>query len=511
LGRYVDHLTKVRLGKVSLFNKVLVANRGEIAVRVIRALRELGILSVAVYSDADRRSLAVRLADEAAYVGPASPSESYLRIDGILDAAKRHGAEAIHPGYGFLSENAAFAEACAAAGIVFIGPPAEAIRKLGSKTAARQLAIAAGTPVVPGTEHALSGLEEARSAASALGYPVLLKASAGGGGKGMRRVDGERELQAALRDAASESGRAFGNSEVYIEKLVEDPRHIEIQILGDHHGHLIHLGERECSIQRRHQKVMEECPSPFMASHPDLRQRMGEAAVRVARAAGYTNAGTVEFLVDRDANFYFLEVNTRLQVEHPVTELVTGLDLVEWQLKIATGEALTLKQNDVTWRGSAIECRIYAEDPDNNFLPAPGTIAHLSEPSGPGIRLDSGVFEGWSVPLEYDPLLAKLAAWGSSREMAIRRLDRALAEYVLTGVRNNIAFFRDVLADAEFRDGRLATSFLERFFKRRKKSEDDPWAEAAAALVLMLESSRAGIEAGSTSRWLDSGREDLLR
>jgi len=494
-----------------VFRKVLVANRGEIAVRVVRGLRELGIASVVTYSDADRGSLTVRLADEAAHIGPSPSSESYLRIDRILDAAKRHGAEAIHPGYGFLSENAEFAEACVASGVVFIGPPAEAIRKLGSKTAARQLAIAAGAPVVPGTEHALSGWEDAQSAAKALGYPVLLKASAGGGGKGMRRVNRESELQPAMREAASEAGRAFGNSEVYIEKLVEEPRHIEIQILGDHYGRLIHLGERECSVQRRHQKVIEECPSPFMATHPDLREKMGEAAVSVAKAAGYTNAGTVEFLVDRDANYYFLEVNTRLQVEHPVTELVTGLDLVEWQLRIAADERLTLQQNEVTWRGSAIECRIYAEDPDHDFLPAPGRILHLSEPAGPGIRLDSGIFEGWNVPLEYDPLLAKLAAWGPNRETAIRRLDRALSEYVLTGVRNNIAFFREVLADGEFREGQLSTSFLDRFFKRRKKMGDDPEAEAAAALVLMLESCSAGLQAGGISQWLEWGREDTLR
>ncbi|MBZ5635405.1 MAG: acetyl-CoA carboxylase biotin carboxylase subunit [Acidobacteriia bacterium] len=494
-----------------MFRKVLVANRGEIAVRVVRALRELGISSVAAYSDADRGSLPVRLADEAAYVGASPSSESYLRMDRILDAAKRHGAEAIHPGYGFLSENADFAEACAAAGIVFIGPPAEAIRKLGSKTAARQLAIAAGAPVVPGTDRALSGWEEARAAAKSLGYPVLLKASAGGGGKGVRRVDGESQLQSALRDAASEAGRAFGNSEVYLEKLVDEPRHIEIQILGDQHGHLIHLGERECSIQRRHQKVIEECPSPLMSSHPDLRERMGQAAVKVARAAGYANAGTVEFLIDRDANFYFLEVNTRLQVEHPVTELVTGLDLVEWQLKIAAGERLTLKQSDVTWRGSAIECRIYAEDPDHDFMPAPGTIVHLSEPSGPGVRLDSGIFEGWDVPLEYDPLLAKLAAWAPTRDAAIRRLDRALSEYVLTGVRNNIAFFREVLADAEFREGRLSTSFLDRFFKRRKKAVDDPEAEAAAALVLALTAACTHAQRVEQSRWRTSGLEDVLR
>jgi len=506
VGRYIGYPARV-----SLFRKVLVANRGEIAVRLVRALRELGIASVAVYSDADRGSLAVRLADEAAYLGPSPSSESYLRTDRILDAAKGHGADAIHPGYGFLSENAEFADACAAAGIVFIGPPAEAIRKLGSKTAARQLAISADAPVVPGTEIALTGWEQACTAASALGYPVLLKAAAGGGGKGMRRVDRESDLEAALRDAASEAGRAFGNSEVYVEKLVENPRHIEIQILGDQHGHIIHLGERECSIQRRHQKVIEECPSPFMSSHPNLRNKMGQAAVQVARAAGYTNAGTVEFLVDQEANFYFLEVNTRLQVEHPVTELVTGLDLVEWQLKIAAGERLTHQQADVTWRGSAIECRVYAEDPDHNFLPAPGRIQSLSEPAGPGIRLDSGVFEGWSVPLEYDPLLAKLAAWGATREAAIGRLDRALSEYVLTGLRTNIAFFREILADAAFREGRLSTSFLEHFFHRRTKRDAAPEAEAAAALVLAMESRGAEVRARENSAWRSSGLQDLLR
>ena len=497
-----------------MFKKVLVANRGEIAVRLVRALRELDITSVAIYSDADRRSLAVRLADEAAHVGPAPSAESYLRIERILAAAKRHGAEAIHPGYGFLSENAAFAEACKAEGIVFIGPSPEAIRSLGLKTAARQLAIAAGAPIVPGTERALSGWEEARNTARELGYPVLLKASAGGGGKGMRRVDHESELQSALRDAASEAGRAFGDSEVYLEKLVEEPRHVEIQILGDHHGHMIHLGERECSIQRRHQKVIEECPSPLMAAHPDLRERMGQAAIKIARAAGYASAGTVEFLVDRDANFYFLEVNTRLQVEHPVTELVTGLDLVEWQLRIAAGERLSLRQQDIAWRGSAIECRIYAEDPDHDFLPAPGKIERLSEPSGPGVRLDSGIFEGWNVPLDYDPLLAKLAVWAPGRDAAIRRLDRALAEYVLTGVRNNISFFREVLAQPEFRSGALSTSFLDRFFAHRSKPGPGPDAEAAAALALALAAKKteaARPDAAAASRWLESGREDLLR
>jgi len=489
-----------------------VANRGEIAVRVVRALRDLGIASVAVFSDADRASLAVSLADEAAYLGPSPSSESYLRIDKILDAAARHGAEAIHPGYGFLSENAAFADACDSAGITFIGPPADAIRKMGSKTAARQVAITAGAPVVPGSRSSLRNIEEARGAASALGYPVLLKASAGGGGKGMRRVDQEAGLESALRDAASESARAFGSDEVYIEKLLDDARHIEIQVLGDRYGHLIHLGERECSIQRRHQKVVEECPSPLMTERPELRAKMGEAAAGIARAAGYVNAGTMEFLVTPQGDFYFLEMNTRLQVEHPVTELVTGLDLVEWQLRIAAGERLTIQQEDVTWRGSAIECRIYAEDPDQGFLPSPGKIARLSEPSGPGIRLDSGVYEGWTVPLEYDPLLAKLAAWAPTREGAMGRLDRALSEYSLSGVRNNIGLFREILADAQFREGKLSTTFLERFLARRPSRQIDLEAEAAAALVLALFEERpASLDRAINSRWTESGREALLR
>jgi acetyl-CoA carboxylase biotin carboxylase subunit len=499
-----------------MFEKVLVANRGEIAVRLVRALREFGIRSVAVYSDADRASLAVSLSDEAAYIGPAPSSESYLRIDKILDAARRHGAEAIHPGYGFLSENADFADACAQAGIVFIGPPADAIRKLASKTAARRIAVAAGAPVVPGTEERISSVEQAHDIAPGLGYPVLLKAAAGGGGKGIRRVDREEDLAAAWRDAASESLRAFGSDEVYLEKLVLEPRHIEIQVLGDHHGNMIHLGERECSIQRRHQKVIEECPSPVMLQHPELRTQMGEAAVRIAWAAGYANAGTMEFLVDRDFNFYFLEMNTRLQVEHPVTELATGLDLVDWQLRIAAGQQLTLSQRDVSWRGSAIECRIYAEDPWNQFLPSPGRITYLYEPSGPGIRVDSGVYEGWVVPLEYDPLLAKLIAWAPTREAAIRRLDRALGEYAVGGIRTNTAFFREILADADFRAGRISTDFLvTRPLPHGRGSETRPGLEqeAAAAIALAMEVTPAAVRVSgdSSSRWLAAGKESLLR
>jgi acetyl-CoA carboxylase, biotin carboxylase subunit len=495
-----------------MFRKVLVANRGEIAVRLIRALREFSIPSLAVYSDADRTSLAVALADEAAYLGPSPSSESYLRADKIIAAALHHGADAIHPGYGFLSENADFAEACRAAGLVFIGPPAEAIRKMGSKTSARQLAIAAGAPVVPGTETPIKRIEEAGATASTLGYPVLLKAAAGGGGKGMRRVDREADLESALRDASSEAFHAFKSDEVYIEKLVLEPRHIEIQILGDQHGHLIHLGERECSIQRRHQKVIEECPSPVMLEHPELREKMGAAALKIARASGYSNAGTMEFLVDRDRSFYFLEMNTRLQVEHPVTELVTGLDLVEWQLRIASGEHLTLQQEDIRWSGSAIECRIYAEDPENQFLPFPGPITYLREPSGPGLRLDSGVYEGWTVPLEYDPLLAKLAAWAPSRARAIQRLTRALAEYAVGGIRTNTAFFREVLADPEFQAGRLSTSFLDGFFARRIPAVTSAEAEAAVALVAALEQGKPVLAPSApSSRWVSIGRDENLR
>jgi acetyl-CoA carboxylase biotin carboxylase subunit len=496
-----------------MFGKVLIANRGEIAVRLVRALREFGITSVVAYSDADRASLAVSLADEAAHVGASAAAESYLSISNIINAARRHGVDAIHPGYGFLSENADFAAACAEAGIVFIGPPADAIRKMGSKTGARKIAIAAGAPVVPGTETTVGDLAAARGTATSLGYPVLIKAAAGGGGKGMRRVDREQDLESALRDASSEATRAFGNGEVYLEKLVLEPRHIEIQVLGDHHGHMIHLGERECSVQRRHQKVIEECPSPLMTAHPELRERMGEAAMRVAQAAGYANAGTVEFLVDGHQHFYFLEMNTRLQVEHPVTELVTGLDLVEWQLRMASGEHLAVQQGDIAWRGSAIECRIYAEDPEQHFMPSPGRIERLREPGGPGIRLDSGIYEGWNVPLEYDPLLAKLVAWASTRTGAMSRLDRALAEYTLTGVRTNIAFFREVLADAEFRKGSLSTSFLEGFFARRPKLAPlQPLAEAAAALVAALGKveSAPGVSE-PVSRWLADGREAALR
>ncbi|MEO7142381.1 MAG: acetyl-CoA carboxylase biotin carboxylase subunit [Bryobacteraceae bacterium] len=499
-----------------MFKKVLVANRGEIAVRLIRGLREMGVASVAVYSDADRAALHVRMADEAAHIGPAASAESYLSIEKILDAARRHEAEAIHPGYGFLSENAEFAAACEAAGFVFIGPPAAAIRAVGSKTAGRRLAQSVGAPVTPGSDTAVANAEEALRIVKVLGYPVLLKAVAGGGGKGMRRVDCEAQLESAWRDATSEAERAFGSGEVYVEKLVLRPRHIEIQVLGDRYGHLIHLGERECSLQRRHQKVVEECPSPLIAEHPEMRAAMGDAAVRIAKAAGYVNAGTLEFLVDGGRNFYFLEMNTRLQVEHPVTELVTGIDLVHWQLRIAAGERLTLRQSDIAWRGSAVECRIYAEDPDTGFLPSPGKIAALKEPAGPGVRLDSGVYAGWVVPLDYDPLLAKLAVWAQTRESAIERARRALAEYSVNGIRTNLTFFREILDDAEFRAGRLHTAFIEEFFERRPAAAaPDDGVRAEAALVAALEAAGRRREPSDAprpgSRWTAAGRGALLQ
>jgi acetyl-CoA carboxylase biotin carboxylase subunit len=500
-----------------MFARVLVANRGEIAVRIVRALRELKIRSIAVFSDADRGALHVRLADEAEHIGPAPSAESYLRVDRILDAAKKHGAEAIHPGYGFLSENSGFAAACAEAGIVFIGPSPEAIRNLGSKTAARILAKKAGAPVVPGSEEPATNIDRARALAREIGYPVLLKAAAGGGGKGMRRVDVESELESAIRDASSEAERAFQSNEVYIEKVIEKPRHIEIQIAGDHYGNLVHLGERECSLQRRHQKIIEECPSPFVARHPETRVAMGEAALKIAGAAGYDNLGTVEFLADNQGNFYFLEVNTRLQVEHPVTELVTGYDLVQLQLRIAAGEALPFTQKEIAWRGWAMECRVCAENPENQFFPSPGKIEQLREPSGPGVRLDSGVYPGWTVPLEYDPLLAKLVTWGADRNTAVQRLQRALSEYGVTGIQTNIAFFRGILDDREFLAGNLSTEFVADFLAKRKPPDQPPLeldtavALAAVAHFQNVRQRSAGASKVEASHWLTEGRGQLLR
>jgi acetyl-CoA carboxylase biotin carboxylase subunit len=514
-----------------MFQRILIANRGEIAVRILRACREMGVESVVVYSDVDRRALHVRKADFAFHIGPAQASESYLNIQKILDVARRSGAQAIHPGYGFLSENATFARACEQANVKFVGPTAAAMAMMGSKTRARQNMKKAGVPFVPGTEKGLESFEAAERLAEQIGYPVMLKAAAGGGGKGMRAVQSAKDLRSALDSAQSEAQRAFGDNEVYIEKLIVNPRHIEVQILADEHGNCVYLGERECSVQRRHQKVLEESPSSIVDG--DMRRRMGEVAVRVAKAAGYTNAGTVEFLVDENRNFYFLEMNTRLQVEHPVTELVTGLDLVQLQFRIAAGEPLPFKQEDIQIRGHAIECRVYAEDPDNNFFPSPGKITRLISPSGPGIRRDSGMYEGWTVPLEYDPLLAKLIGYGTTRDDAIRRLQRALYEYFVGGIKTNIPLFRRILRDEKFRAGRIHTGFLDRLLKepagiKTSTSEEIRIAAAAAAIFAQAEqkgngeapaasaggaslSTNGNRNAPRQSDWKRTGRAESLR
>jgi acetyl-CoA carboxylase biotin carboxylase subunit len=483
-----------------LFSKILIANRGEIAVRVIRTLREMGIRSVAVYSDVDRGAAHVRQADEAAHLGPAPSAESYLNIERILDAARRHRVDASHPGYGFLSENAKFAQACEDAGFTFIGPSARSIQLMGSKTEARRVAKEGGAPIVPDSE--------------AGGFPVMIKAVAGGGGKGMRRVDRPEDFDAAREAASSEALRAFGDGRVYVEKLIENARHIEIQILGDRHGHMVHLGERECSVQRRHQKVIEESPSPLMARIPGLRERMGQAAIKAASAAGYFNAGTVEFLADDAGNFYFLEMNTRLQVEHPVTELVTGLDLVRLQIDIAAGGRLPFEQDDIVLRGAAIECRIYAEDPANNFFPSPGRIVQLAEPSGPGVRVDSGVYQGWSVPLDYDPMLAKLIVWHATRDLAIARMQRALGEYQIGGIESNLSLFRTILEDEAFRAGNLHTGYLDRLLRQRPIVNEMPRELAPIAALAIAESLKkvtAPSVPSAQSRWLSDGRSELLR
>ena len=478
-----------------MFKKILIANRGEIAVRVIRACHEMGIAAVAVYSDVDRASLHVRKADEAYPIGAPAASESYLNIQKILDVAARSGADAIHPGYGFLSENAKFARACADAGVKFIGPAPGAMEAMGSKTRARQAMERAGVQFVPGTSRGLESLEQAQQFAAQIGYPIMLKAAAGGGGKGMRLVHARHELKSALEAARSEAERSFGDSEVYIEKAILNPRHVEMQVLADEHGNTVYLGERECSLQRRHQKVLEEAPSPIV--DPDMRRNMGEVAVRVAQAVGYTNAGTVEFLVDQQKNFYFLEMNTRLQVEHPVTELITGLDLVHLQIRIAAGERLPFTQREIVIRGHAIECRIYAEDPDNNYFPSPGKITLLLAPSGPGIRRDSGMYEGWTVPTDYDPLLDKLIGYGTDRDQAMGRLTRALNEYFVGGIKTNISLFRHILSDPGFRAAKIDTGFLDRLLKQRltEVPTDHKAIEAAviaAGIFAVLESAATG-------------------
>jgi len=462
-----------------MFKKILIANRGEIAVRVIRACREMGISPVAVYSEADRTGLHVALADEAVAIGPAPAAESYLDTDRIVRAVRDTGAEAVHPGYGFLAENADFARRLEKEGIVFIGPRSDALELVGDKVRARQTMEKAGIPVIPGMKSIPSEAAEYAKAARSLGYPVIVKASAGGGGKGMRIVAAEKDLGPALEAGRREAKSAFGDESVYLEKYLEEPRHVEFQVLADNEGRTVHLFERECSIQRRHQKIVEETPSP--ALDDALRLKMGETAIKAMRAAGYNNAGTVEFLLDKNRNFYFLEVNARLQVEHPVTELVTGVDLVRRQILAAADEPLTLSQEGLRQRGHAIECRIYAEDPAANFLPSPGRILFLREPKGPGVRLDSGIYGGWDVPIYYDPILAKLVVWAEDRELACRRMEAALDEYAVLGIHTTIGFLKDVIRHPEFRAGRTNTAFIPKYFDGWAREENT---EEALALAL---------------------------
>jgi acetyl-CoA carboxylase biotin carboxylase subunit len=441
-----------------MIKKVLVANRGEIAVRIMRSCREMGITTVAVYSEADRKSQHVRYAHEAYFIGPSPSKESYLNIDKILEVALASGADAIHPGYGFLSENAEFARRIAAAGIRFIGPTPEAISSMGDKVTARKIMMKAGVSVVPGTNENLVNDDDIHRVAAEIGYPLMVKASAGGGGKGMRLVRSEKELISSYRMAKSEASTAFGDDTVYIEKYIESPHHIEFQVLADQDGNVIHLFERECSVQRRHQKVVEETPSPLMT--PQLRAKMGEQAVAAARSVSYVGAGTVEFLVDNDHNFYFLEMNTRLQVEHPITERVTGVDLVKQQIMIADGKPLQLKQEELRQFGHAIECRIYAEDPDNNFMPSPGLIKHITEPLGLGVRTDGYVYEGYEIPIYYDPMISKLIVWAQTRDEAIQRMKRALYEYKITGVKTSIPFLERIMDTPDFVSGNYDTHFI---------------------------------------------------
>ena len=516
------------------FQKVLIANRGEIAVRVIRACRELGLRSVAVYSDADRNALHVRMADEAYHIGPSQAAKSYLHIPTLIETAKRAGAQAVHPGYGFLSENAAFVDACTEAGLIFVGPPAAIQRAVGEKTAARNSARAADVPIVPGALLDNVPDDEIAALAAKIGYPLLLKAAAGGGGKGIRFVRDPKDLAASLRTARSEAKSAFGDDRVYIEKAVYPARHIEVQFIADTHGNVVHLGERECSIQRRHQKLIEEAPSPVLDE--ELRQRITGSAVNLIRSIQYINAGTAEFLLGPDRNFYFLEVNARIQVEHPVTEWVTGIDLVQEQFRVAAGLPLSFSQEQVKTRGAAIEARISAEDPDNRFLPATGTVQALQEPSGPGVRVDSGLYAGLQVPLFYDPLLSKLIVWGKDRPHAIERMRRALDEYTIMGVRTTLPFARWLMDHPRYLAGDMSTDFIAEEWEPRKaveplaapaetetESENGALApEDIAALVggillnqhieeEKLRRKPTGENGAERSRWRDAARRDVLR
>jgi acetyl-CoA carboxylase, biotin carboxylase subunit len=496
--------------------KVLVANRSEIAVRVMRTCREMQIPTVAVYSDPDRTSLHVRYATEAYHIGPAAPRESYLNIEKLLDVAKRSGADAVHPGYGFLSENPEFVHACEAAGLTFIGPPASSMEAMASKTMARRLMAKAGVPIVPGLEEGIDDEEQALAYAKEIGFPVMLKAASGGGGKGMRKVDRAEDFDSAWRSARSEARNSFGDDEVYIEKFLEKPRHIEIQIFSDTHGNVHHLFERECSVQRRHQKLIEEAPSPFVT--PEMREEMGHVACRAARAVDYVGAGTVEFLVDAHRNFYFMEMNTRLQVEHPVTEMITGFDLVAAQIKVACGEPLPWKNQPRGHRGCAVEARVCAEDANNNFVPTPGVVRHIRTPGGPYVRTDTGIYRGFEVTADYDPMIGKVIAWGPDRKTAIERLDRALAEFTIKGTTTNNMFLRQILRTEEFASGNYDTGLIERFQENQPpwfEEEHETVAILAAAFFRFEEEQRAlarvtvGHGTGTTGRDVGAWRRGL--
>ena len=494
------------------------ANRGEIAVRVMRTCREMGIKTVAVFSDADRTSMHVRYSDEAVHIGPPLSSDSYLNIDKIIEAAKQTNADAIHPGYGFLSENAEFSDRCKKEGITFIGPSADSISQMGDKITARKTIIKAGVPVVPGTMDPIEKEEDAVTKINEIGLPVMIKASAGGGGKGMRLVNAEKEIIPSIRAAKSEAKAAFGNDAVYIEKYISSPHHIEFQVLADKFGNVIHLFERECSVQRRHQKVIEETPSPLMT--PEVRNEMGNHAVAVAKAAKYEGAGTIEFIVDDNLNYYFLEMNTRLQVEHPITERVVGIDLVKEQINIANGLELTYKQEDLSQNGHAIECRIYAEDPDNNFIPSPGKILHITEPLGFGVRHDGYVYEGYEIPHYYDPLISKLIVWGKTREEAIARMRRSLFSYKITGVKTSIKFLERIMSVPDFVDGNYNTHFIEKnrkILNQGDKCKGDCKAMAIIAAFVDYEQKLSKVapksdNQNSNSSWkLNNRRKNMVR
>jgi acetyl-CoA carboxylase biotin carboxylase subunit len=497
-----------------MFKKILVANRGEIAVRVLRACREMGITSVTVYSDADRDALHTRYADEVYHLGPAPATESYLKIEKIIEIARESHAEAIHPGYGFLAENTKFARACEDSGVVFIGPNSRAIELLGDKIASKETMSQADIPVIPGSEGAVDKEELAYKIVEEIGFPVLIKAAGGGGGKGMRVVRDRKDLAGSMRQAMSEAQSAFGNPTIFIEKFLESPRHIEFQILADNHGNVIHLGERECSVQRRHQKLIEESPSAIMT--PELRKRMGEAAVKAVTVSKYNNAGTVEFMVDKNKDFYFLEMNTRLQVEHPVTELITGIDIVKEQFRIASGEVLPLKQSDIVMNGAAIECRISAEDPEHNFAPSTGEIAELVEPGGIGVRVDSGVHEGFEVPIYYDPLIAKLLVWAPTRQNAILRMERALAEYYIRGIKTSIPFHVLVMGHPKFVEGDYDTTFIDKVLGKIEYKKNNYEVAAISSVVSKILSSERAVtptkkQGTAVSPWKMAGRQASMR